>query len=120
MRKIFLAGLLSMAWSASAQTLSFNRTDITFPTATGSISVGAADFNNDGIPDVAVLNNGINFGDASVSILLGNGDGTFQSPKDTAIGTHPRAFAISDFNLDGIMDVAGNDLNDGRVLCFAR
>jgi len=40
------------------------------------IFVVTGDFNNDGLLDLAVANTGL--GGGSVSILLGNGDGTFQ------------------------------------------
>jgi hypothetical protein len=44
----------------------------------GANFIAIADFNRDGIPDVAVAYEGHGFGlDAGLSILLGNGDGTF-------------------------------------------
>jgi hypothetical protein len=42
----------------------------------------------------------------TVSILLGNGDGTFQPKTDFATGTAPVAVAVSDFNGDGKLDLA--------------
>jgi hypothetical protein len=47
-----------------------------------SVSLTAADFNNDGKLDLAVANSGAN----TVSILLGNGDGTFAPKVDYATG----------------------------------
>jgi hypothetical protein len=41
-----------------------------------------------------------------VSILLGNGDGTFQPPLDYATGKEPSALAAADFNADGKLDLA--------------
>ena len=66
--------------------------------------VAAGDFNGDGITDLAVANYGSN----SVSILLGNGSGGFATSTGTriAVGTHPRAVAVGDFNGDGIADLA--------------
>jgi predicted NUDIX family NTP pyrophosphohydrolase len=70
----------------------------------GSIprSVAVGDFNGDGIPDLAVANEG----SGNVSVLLGNGDGSFQAPQNFAAGTYPRSVAVGDFNGDGIPDLA--------------
>ena len=60
------------------------------------------DFNSDGKMDIAVTN----ATDNTVSVLLGNGDGTFQSRKTFAVGTDPNYVATGDFNADGITDLA--------------
>jgi hypothetical protein len=47
--------------------------------------------------------------DGYISVLLGNGDGTFQSPANFPLGgsdTNTKQLAIADFNLDGKPDVA--------------
>jgi hypothetical protein len=41
-----------------------------------------------------------------VSILLGNGDGTFQAHSDLGVGGEPEGVALGDFNGDGKMDLA--------------
>jgi len=68
------------------------------------------DFNGDGKPDIAVLNLGgtsSSTGEGSVSILLGNGDGTFQTAKNFDVGgVNPTTFAVADFNGDGKLDLA--------------
>jgi hypothetical protein len=108
MRKIFLAGfVLSMAWSASAQTLSFRVTDIPIGTSGGS-GIRVADFNNDGIPDIATLGAGYI---GSVAIVLGNGDGTFKSPLYVPTQQSQTGFSISDLNLDGNMDLVVNEVD---------
>jgi len=63
------------------------------------ISVTIGDFNGDGIPDFAVGNGGI-------SVFLGNGDGTFHAPVNSAAGASPIALAAGDFNADGLLDLA--------------
>lgn len=45
-------------------------------------------------------------GNGSISVLRGNGDGTFQAPVNTAVGARPRYFAAGDYNLDGKLDLA--------------
>lgn len=65
--------------------------------------LGAADFNGDGKLDLAV-----NCNYSSISILLGNGDGTFQPPVEYSPpgGGNVDAMAIGDFNRDGKPDIA--------------
>ena len=77
-------------------------------------SVAVGDFNGDGIPDLAVTNysnSGVPFAaGASVSILLGVGDGTFQPAVEFATGSGPLSLAVADVNGDGVLDlVAANN-----------
>jgi hypothetical protein len=59
-----------------------------------------ADFNGDGKPDIFVA------GPLNVlSVMLGNGDGTFQAPVTTSIASPAVAFVIGDLNGDGKPDV---------------
>ena len=41
-----------------------------------------------------------------VSVLLGNGDGTFQPQVTYAVGSYPDAIVAGDFNGDGRTDLA--------------
>lgn len=64
-------------------------------------SVLAADFNSDGLPDLAVAN----YLSSSVSILVGKGDGTFLAPKDVEVSGLPVSLNAADFNQDGKIDL---------------
>src|SRR6266446_6281293 len=68
-------------------------------------SIAKGDFNGDGKLDVAVSSVGNN----TVSVLLGNGDGTFLPPLIAPVGPNPWYFAVGDFNGDGILDLAVSD-----------
>jgi hypothetical protein len=58
--------------------------------------------NGDGKADLAIAN----FADGTVSVLLGNGDGTFQSREDFGAGYIPQAVVMGDFNGDNKPDLA--------------
>ena len=80
---------------------------------TGATFGAAGDFNGDGKVDLAVA-----YHDAStVSVVLGNGDGTFQVPavSTASTGSLPVAVAVGDFNGDGKLDVVtANSANSDR------
>ena len=78
----------------------------------GPYSIVLADFNGDHKLDIAVANSG-NGGTSNVSILLGNGDGTFGPPSTFAQTAD--FMTAGDLNGDGIADlvVTGYDSTTG-------
>jgi hypothetical protein len=65
-----------------------------------------ADFNNDGIPDLALVNGDGQTPGNSVSILLGKQRGGFETAKVFAAALNPIGLAAGDFNHDGHLDLA--------------
>ncbi len=68
-------------------------------------ALAAADFDNDKKLDLAVLHASTN----TLSLLFGNGDGTFTRRADFVTGTSPSSVAAGDFNHDGYPDLAISD-----------
>jgi FG-GAP-like repeat/Cep192 domain 4 len=97
---------------------------VDYMTGTGPALVAIGDFNGDGNLDLAVANENcqvidafgmISCGAGTVSIFLGNGDGTFQSKVDYPTGNGPEAVVTNDFNGDGKLDLAIANLADATV-----
>ena len=85
-----------------------------FATADAPFSVAIADLNGDGKPDLALGNIDTSLVD-TLSVLLGNGDGTFQAPQNSPMGVTPYSVVAGDFNEDGIPDLAAANLLDDTV-----
>jgi hypothetical protein len=65
-------------------------------------SITTADLNGDGQLDIVTANSGPN----NVSVLLGNGDGTFQLAVNFNVnGLNPESVAVADLNGDGVLDL---------------
>ena len=84
-----------------------------FGAGSSAFSVATGDFNRDGKLDMAVVNAGAN----NVSILLGNGDGTFQAHVDYPTGPQPVSVAVGDFNGDGKLDLVVANQNCASSPC---
>ncbi|PYJ97764.1 MAG: VCBS repeat-containing protein [Verrucomicrobia bacterium] len=87
---------------------------------TNPVSVAVGDVNGDGKLDLAVANEGLKamptHNRCSVSVLLGNGDGTFQRAVSYAAGWYPFCVAVGDLNGDGKPDLAV--ANQGGVSAY--
>jgi hypothetical protein len=79
-----------------------------YAVGTGPISITIADVNNDGHPDIIVAN----FTDATLSILLNNGNGTFKTQTTMPVGLGPTYVTAADMNRDGKMDLLVNSSED--------
>jgi len=83
----------------------------------GAMSVAVGDLNLDGIPDLVVANQS----PGTVSVLLGNGDGTFRAAvtydSGAGAGGISESVAIADLNGDGKPDlVVGSDTSSGNAV----
>ena len=87
-----------------------------FPAGSGPNFLAVGDFNGDGVQDLATANFGSNTpADTTVSVLLGNGDGTFRPPQTFGVGRGPLWVAAGDFNGDGRLDLAVPNFGDTTV-----
>ncbi|MBF9239807.1 T9SS type A sorting domain-containing protein [Hymenobacter sp. BT683] len=84
-------------------------------------SVAVADVNGDSWPDIVTANNVLNFG---VSVLLGNGNGTFRAAVSYPVGAYsfPTGVAIADTDGDRRLDivVVGTFVFAGTTEAFAK
>jgi hypothetical protein len=96
---------------------------VSYNTGVTPVYVASADLDLDGNLDLAVADSGVatstNAVGNSISVFLGNGDGTFIKPggarMDFAAGTTPTSFVIADFNDDGIPDLIVTASGDNAV-----
>ena len=101
-RKIVSALLFSVLLSIPALCQFETRSTSLAAVAPKSVTVG--DFNHDGKPDLAVAAQGV--GSVSLTILLGNGDGTFKLGGSYGLGEGDLySVATADFNHDGNLDL---------------
>lgn len=108
----FSPGLTSRGFVPNVSSSLFPRTD--FATGKNPVAIVAADFNADGNVDLANANHD----DNTVSIFLGNGDGTLTSKGTLATGLGPVALIAADFNNDSIPDLAVVNQTDNTVSIF--
>jgi uncharacterized repeat protein (TIGR01451 family) len=88
------------------------RTPAVYTSGVGASFVQTGDFNGDGRVDIAVAN----ATDKTVSVFLGNGDGTFQAAKTTALDGVPALLLVADFDRDGRDDIVVPFTNGTNVL----
>src|SRR5215218_3162805 len=104
---VLAAGLLALvgttpAWAAQPNFAPAQN----FPVGSSPTTVTNADFNGDGKVDLAAQN----YTSDSVSVLLGNGNGTYQPKTNFAVGAGPNS------NLPDPISIIGADFNgDGKA-----
>ncbi len=83
-----------------------------YPSGNFPNSIIVGDFNNDSKFDLAVTN----LNDKSVSVLLGNGNGTFQNRIIYTVGTSPFSIIASAFRDDTKLDMVVTNAGDNNVI----
>ena len=94
--------LVWLLWTvpASAQPVTFARTD--FPSDTGTRGIASGDFNGDHWPDIATANTGVN----SVTVLLNKGNGQGFTASRITVSAGPFDIVVADINGDFHFDLA--------------
>jgi type II secretory pathway component GspD/PulD (secretin) len=87
---------------------------IQLPAGFSPAALAATDLNGDGHVDLVVADQGNN----TISVFLGNGNGTFQNRTDYQTGEAPVSIAFGDFNADGAEDIAVANLNSNSVTVY--
>jgi uncharacterized protein (TIGR03437 family) len=105
-----LASLLALSGAAQAQFAPGSP----FPAGGGPSSIAVGDFNNDGIPDLAVAD----FTAGMVTVLLGNGAGGFAPLPNSMpipVGVEPASIVAGFFNNDANLDLAVANQGSGTI-----
>lgn len=105
------AVMLVAAGPVLAQNLVFTPV-LSAPVGAHPEGLTVGDFNKDGHLDIATANSESD----DVSVLLGNGNGTFRSGYSFGVGRNPMFLTTADLNLDGRLDLAVAETGADRVL----
>ena len=110
--RVLVALLMGVAGvnAAQAQAVSF-RAPVNLPVGTSPEAIAAGYFKGDNVLDLAVANAESN----TVSILLGNPDGSFQNPVDYPVGTGPWFITATDLNGDQIPDLVVSNQDSADI-----
>jgi hypothetical protein len=84
---------------------------MTYSTGTSPESVVLGDFNNDTHLDIALAN----YGDNTVSVFLGYGNGSFANQIIYPTDSHPVSIAVNDLNSDTRLDIVAVTLGYSTV-----
>lgn len=84
---------------------------IHYATAGSLYGLASGDFNSDGIVDLAASN----YDMGRLDVLLGRGDGSFQSPVGYPVGGSPLEVTVADIDLDGHLDLATGNYSGRQI-----
>jgi hypothetical protein len=98
---LFILVIFTIIGAVQAQSAVFTQA-VNYPTGAYPFFVKTGDFNGDGKQDLVTANADEN----SISVLLGNGNGTFQTAINTSVGNRLVWIDIGDFNSDNKTDLA--------------
>ena len=87
------------------------KTQSTYTSSGGPFDVAVGDVNLDGKPDLV----NTNAADGTISVLLGNGNGTFATQSAFAVGKFPTGVASADLNGDGKPDLVTTNYADSTI-----
>ncbi len=96
-------------------------TIVQLPTGFEPTAMAAYDFNGDGHEDLVVTSTNASGTGGNVSILLGNGDGTFQPAISALTGNLPVSVAVANFHnglAGSFVDLAVSNQNDNSISIF--
>jgi hypothetical protein len=98
---LLAVGLLAAAVPLAGAGVLFEAPFLPFDVSRSPSSVAIQDLNGDGHPDLVVSV----YNSEAVSVLLGNGDGTFGARTDFTTGKNPQSVAVGDLDGDGRADL---------------
>jgi hypothetical protein len=105
--------LATLAWASPAQAQSVNFAPPINPMVGASPrSVATGDFDGSGTNDFAAANSG----SGNISVVLNNGNGTYQNAVNYASGTNTYALVAADLNRDGRLDLAAASFGQNALM----
>ena len=84
---------------------------VMFETGRQPVAVAVGDLTGDGKTDIVTAN----AYDGTISVLMGNGNGTFQSQRTLAVGSCPYSLALADLTGDGRLDIVTTDYGSNSI-----
>ena len=111
---VTLAGILALV-SSDAANVRYNFTQgAAIPTGAVPDGIAVGDLNGDGVVDIVTADAGSD----SMSVLIGNKDGTYQPRKVLKTGRNPSSIALADLDNDGNLDAIVTNNDDNTVTIF--